>query len=116
VNELDLDRFLAICTAGTEDAAAMADFYLSYMSGQLEALHAAIAEQRIGEIEQIAHRCAGSSATFGMGPMVDPLIALEKRAHSGDLHDALELEHDARTAFAQVEKALRDLVARQSPP
>ena len=115
MTQLDLDRFLAICVAGQEDVGSLADFYLSYMSQQLNALHDAIAAQRIGDVEQIAHRCAGSSATYGMGPLAAPLLALEQQAHAGNLHDALALEQDARRAFAQIERALQDLAAGQPP-
>jgi len=112
VNDLDLDRFVAVC-GPDEDVAEIATFYLTYMSGQLDALHLAIDGRRIAEVEQIAHRCVGSSGTCGMGPIVAPLAELERRARDGNLHDAFVLESAARTALAHIDVALRDFVARR---
>ena len=112
MNDLDLDRFVAVC-GPDEDVAEIAAFYLTYTSGQLDALHAAIDGRRIAEVEQIAHRCVGSSGTCGMGPIVAPLAELERRARDGNLHDAFVLESAARTALAHIDVALRDFVARR---
>jgi len=112
VNDLDLDRFVAVC-GPDEDVAEIAAFYLTYTSGQLDALHAAIDGRRIAEVEQIAHRCVGSSGTCGMGPIVAPLAELERRARDGNLRDAFVLEGAARTALAHIDVALRDFVARR---
>lgn len=114
MSELDVDRFVAICTSAGEDVAALAEFYLSYMSEQLDALRSAIAGDRIAEVRQIAHRCAGSSGTYGMQPIVAPLAALERAARDGDLREAPALERQARAAFEQIETGLRALVSEHT--
>jgi HPt (histidine-containing phosphotransfer) domain-containing protein len=111
---MDLDRFVAISGQDEEDVAALVAFYLTYLTEQLDALRAAINGGRTKEVEFIAHRCAGSSATYGMEPIVGPLAAIERQAHNGDLHGAFALERDARAAFADIEIALRSLVAGAS--
>jgi HPt (histidine-containing phosphotransfer) domain-containing protein len=113
---VNLDRFVAICGHDEEEVAGLVAFYLTYMTEQLGALRAAIDGGQTKEAELIAHRCAGSSATYGMEPIVGPLAAIERQAHNGDLHDALALERDARAAFAEIETALRGLVARRAQP
>ena len=112
MSDLDLERFVAICAAAGEDVAGVAEFYLSYMGEQLEALRSAIGDGRIAEVQQIAHRCVGSSGTYGMQPIVAPLAALERGARDGNLRDAAILEAQTRAAFAQIETALHGLVSR----
>lgn len=114
VSGLDLERFVAICAGAGEDLAGVADMYLTYTSEQLDALRAAIEQGRVADVEQIAHRCIGSSGTCGMGPLVAPLAALERGARDGHLRDALVLEREARAAFEEIELALRALVDRHS--
>lgn len=116
VSGVDLDRFVAISGPSADDVAGLVTFYLTYMTEQLGALRAAIDGGRTRDVELIAHRCAGSSATYGMEPIVGPLAAIERQAHNRDLHDALALERDARAAFAEIETALRGLLARRAQP
>ncbi len=112
---VDLERFVAICGACGEDAAGLAAFYLTYMAEQLDSLRAAIADHRVADVERIAHRCVGSSGTYGLDPIVTPLAALERQAHDGRLENAPALEAGARTAFAQIEAALRTLMTARTP-
>lgn len=115
MSNLDLKRFVETCGPDDGAVAEIVNFYLTYMAGQLDALHAAIAGQCVKDVELIAHRCAGSSATFGMQSIVAPLAAIERQARDGRVDGALALEGEARGAFAEIETALRGLVARQAP-
>jgi HPt (histidine-containing phosphotransfer) domain-containing protein len=114
VSGIDLNRFVAICGQGDEDVAGLVAFYLTYLTEQLGVLRAAIDGGRTKEVELVAHRCAGSSATYGMEPIVGPLAAIERQARNGDLHDAIALERDARAAFVEIEAALRGLLAQRA--
>jgi HPt (histidine-containing phosphotransfer) domain-containing protein len=108
---LDLKRFLDTCGPDDGAVAEMVSFYLTYMTGQLAALDVAIVDGRLKDVELIAHRCAGSNATYGLTPIVAPLVALEQQARGGRLENPDDLERQARAALAEIETALRGLVA-----
>ncbi len=116
MRDIDLDRFLAICGSGEQDVSELVAFFIAYMAEQLGALRAAIDDRRLKDVELIAHRLAGSSGTYGFEPLVGPFAAIERQARDGDLRDALALEREARTIFAAIETALRELTTRRSQP
>lgn len=116
MSSLDLGRFLAICGPAGEDVAEIVAFFVEYMTGQLDALRAAVHDGRVEDVELIAHRCAGSSGTYGLDPLVEPFAAIERRARNGDLTAAPALEREARAVFATIETELRNLPTPRSQP
>jgi PAS domain S-box-containing protein len=73
--------------------------YSKQMAEQVPLLEAAIAEGAAEEVRQIAHRCAGSSASCGMLGVVPPLQDLERMGKERRLADAPR-------AFAELERRL----------
>ena len=94
--------------------AEAADLYLAFLAEQLRLLTDALSNHQLSEIELIAHRCAGSCATYGMDPLVEPMAAMERDAREGRLPDP-SLATAARAACAVIESALRPLAARRVP-
>jgi HPt (histidine-containing phosphotransfer) domain-containing protein len=97
---LDWDRFVSL--SGDEDTAGFVEFYLDYTTEELAALEAAVQRGAVAEVELIAHRLAGTSATAGARAMVAPLAALEKMAHAGSIANAASEVKRARAAFAEI--------------
>ena len=101
---LDWDRFVSL--SGDEDTAGFVEFYLDYTTEELAALEAAVQRGAVAEVELIAHRLAGTSATAGARAMVAPLAALEEMAHAGSIADAASQVERAHAAFGEIRRAL----------
>src|SRR5262249_53743358 len=80
-----------LAAAAGRDEARMHDLvrlYAKQMAEQVPLLEAAIAAGAAGEVRQIAHRCAGSSASCGMIGVVPALRDLERMGKERRLADA----------------------------
>jgi HPt (histidine-containing phosphotransfer) domain-containing protein len=103
---LDWDRFQTLAD-GEDSVRELADFFVPYVAERLDALQAAVDAGTVGEVEQIAHQLAGSTATAGATEIVIPLLALEQMAHDGGLVSADAAVREAQTAFARIREFLQ---------
>jgi CheY-like chemotaxis protein/HPt (histidine-containing phosphotransfer) domain-containing protein len=87
------------------------DIYLAQMSVNLEKLTAAIEAGNAGEINLIAHNCAGTSANCGIVAVVQPLRELERMGKEGPLAGAETLGEQVVSEFQRVKVFLRDNLA-----
>ena len=87
------------------------DIYLVQMSENLEKLTAAIAAGNAGELDLIAHNCAGTSANCGMVAVVQPLRELERMGREGSLAGAEALGRQVVSEFQRVKVFLQDNLA-----
>ena len=84
--------------------------YFSQMGEHLVKLNAAILAESPGEVRQIAHRCAGSSASCGMLALVPLLRDLERLGHEGGLDDAPPIFAELERKFEIVRSQLHEYV------
>jgi HPt (histidine-containing phosphotransfer) domain-containing protein len=77
-------------------------------------LAAAIAAGAAEEVRQIAHRCAGSSASCGMLGVVPPLRDLERMGKEKRLEAATGAFAELERAWRMVADRLRELAAAAS--
>jgi HPt (histidine-containing phosphotransfer) domain-containing protein len=84
------------------------DIYLMQMSENIEKLAAAIEAGNAGELDLIAHNCAGTSANCGMVAVVEPLRELERMGREGSLAGAEALGRQVVSEFQRVKVFLRD--------
>ena len=106
---LDWDRFVSLAGGPGSDVDELARFYVAHTSEELTALDDALRRGAVAEVELIAHRLAGASATAGAHAMVAPLVTLEEMAHAGSIADAAAgLVEQARVAFSLVRGVLAD--------
>jgi CheY-like chemotaxis protein/HPt (histidine-containing phosphotransfer) domain-containing protein len=84
------------------------DIYLAQMSENLEKLTAAIEDGNAGELDSIAHNCAGTSANCGMVAVVQPLRELERMGREGSLAGAEALGRQVVSEFQRVKVFLHD--------
>ncbi len=66
----------------------LADLFVEQTTLQLELLHRAVDDGSTAAVEQIAHRCKGSSATCGADLLAGMFRELESAAHEGHIEDA----------------------------
>ena len=108
---LDWDRFVSLAGGPGSDVSDVDDlarFYLEHTSEELAALDAAVRRGMVADVELIAHRLAGASATAGGQAMVQPLVTLEEMAHAGSIADAARLVDEAHAAFGRIRDVLAD--------
>jgi len=88
------------------------DIYLAQMSENLEKLMAAIEAGNAGELDLIAHNCAGTSANCGMVAVVQPLRELERMGRHESLAGAEALGRQVVSEFQRVKVFLQDNLVR----
>jgi PAS domain S-box-containing protein len=86
--------------------------YLMQMSENLEKLTAAIDADNAGEVDLIAHNCAGTSANCGMVAVVQPLRELERMGREGSLAGAEALGRQVVGEFQRVKVFLQENLAQ----
>jgi CheY-like chemotaxis protein/HPt (histidine-containing phosphotransfer) domain-containing protein len=94
-----------------EELFEILDLYLEQMSENLEKLTAAIEAGNAGEVDLIAHNCAGTSANCGMVAVVKPLRELERLGRAGSLVGAAALGRQAVSEFERLRVFLQENLA-----
>ena len=87
------------------------DIYLVQMSENLEKLRAAIDTGNAGEVDLIAHNCAGTSANCGMVSLVQPLRELEQMGREACLDGAEALSRQVVSELQRVKIFLQENLA-----
>ena len=75
--------------------------YFSETPRQLEALSAAIAENRVTDVRHIVHKASGSSLSLGFTAMAQPLLRLKEMAEQDHLDDGAVALHQELTAHLE---------------
>ncbi|MBI2947224.1 MAG: response regulator [Verrucomicrobia bacterium] len=82
------------------------DLYLQKTSEQMAQMRAALTAGKAADVEMLAHRCKGASATCGITAMQQPMGELEAAGRSGDLSRATEILARAERTFGRVREIL----------
>jgi two-component system, sensor histidine kinase and response regulator len=105
---IDMKRLHLVMGEDPEEVSDILGVYLEQMSESLERLHAAIESGDAGEVDLIAHNCAGVSATCGMVAVVEPLRELERMGRAGRLAGAATLGAQVGREFERIRDFLRE--------
>ena len=84
------------------------DIYLEQMAQNLKNLTVAIAAGNAGEVDLIAHNCAGTSANCGMVAVTQPFRELERMGREGRLDGAEALCRQVFSEFERVKIFLKE--------
>jgi len=106
---VEMDRLLDLGGGSAESLRELVDLYIKQTAEQLAQLEAAVRANKADEVRQVAHSCAGASATLGMVRLVPLLRELERQGKVGRLANAEQLCADAAREF----KRTQDFLARQ---
>ena len=104
---IDFDRLVEM--AGGDEAAIreLTALYLAQTTEELQHLKAAAEAGDVAEVERIAHKATGASATCGMNAIVRLLRELERQGSEGKLSDAVALVAQASEELERI-RALLD--------
>jgi HPt (histidine-containing phosphotransfer) domain-containing protein len=106
-----LQRFTELAPGGPNAVLELVSLFLDQMQEQFGHLRDALARGALSDVELIAHRCAGSSATCGVDHVAEPLRRIEELAAMGTLAGADQLLDEALRAYVRAEDYLRGYAA-----
>jgi two-component system sensor histidine kinase/response regulator len=107
---VDLERLSEFSGGDQANMRELVHLYLTQTQGSLAKLKTSINAGTIAEVQQLAHKTCGASATCGMMRISKPLKELEMQAIAGKLTDAHRLFQQIETDFAE----LRNFLASQN--
>src|SRR5207237_51516 len=105
---VDMERLRLAMGEDPKEVSDIRCGYLEQMSESLERLSAAIESGDAGQVDLIAHNCAGVSANCGMSAVVGPLRELERAGRDGQLACAASLCARVGGEFERVRAFLRE--------
>jgi signal transduction histidine kinase/two-component SAPR family response regulator/HPt (histidine-containing phosphotransfer) domain-containing protein len=105
---VEMDRLLDLSGGSAESLRELLDLYSKQTTEQLAQLESAIRTNHAEAVRQVAHSCAGASATLGMVRMVPLLRELERQGKTGQLSGAEKLYADLAREF----KSGQDFLAK----
>jgi CheY-like chemotaxis protein len=108
---VDVDRMHEMMGDGPVELDEIVNLYLDQMDQNLHKLSAAVASGNHGEVELIAHNCAGTSANCGMTAVAIPLRELEAAGRTGCLDHAPAVLAQANQLFEQTRACLTQHMA-----
>ncbi|MGB7768474.1 MAG: response regulator [Verrucomicrobiia bacterium] len=88
---VEMDRLLDLGGGSLESLLELVALYFEQTTGQLAQLEAAVRANQPETVRQVAHSCAGASATLGMRRLVPLLRELERQGKAGQLTNADQL-------------------------
>ncbi len=103
---VEMDRLMDLGGGDAESLRELMDLYIKQTTGQLAQLEAAIQANNAEEVRQVAHSCAGASATLGMKRLVPLLKELERQGKAGQLTNPEQLCADVAREFGLIQDFL----------
>jgi CheY-like chemotaxis protein/HPt (histidine-containing phosphotransfer) domain-containing protein len=88
---VDIERLAEMAGGDEAGISELIELYFAQTSNQFEQLRAAVEANAHQEVERVAHKAAGASATCGMNAVVPALRELERQGHEGRLIEATAL-------------------------
>jgi signal transduction histidine kinase/CheY-like chemotaxis protein/HPt (histidine-containing phosphotransfer) domain-containing protein len=108
-DDVDLRRLNQAAGNNPAQRRKLLHLYFSETPRQLEALSAAIAENRVTDVRYIVHKTSGSSLSLGFTAMAQPLLRLREMAEQDHLDDGAVALH--RELTAHLERIKKQLAA-----
>jgi two-component system sensor histidine kinase/response regulator len=103
---VEMDRLLDLGGGSAESLRELVELYFKQTIGQLAQLETAVRANQPETVRQVAHSCAGASATLGMRRLVPLLRELERQGKAGQLTSAEQLYADAMREFKRTQDFL----------
>ena len=105
---VDLELLNSIFDNDPEQVREVLALYLEQAGGQVQGIATAIQNAAASDLNHIAHKCAGSSASCGMTRIVPLLRDLERMGKEGDLSNAPQVSAQTQAEFEQIRAFLHE--------
>jgi CheY-like chemotaxis protein len=103
---VEMERLNDLTDGNADSLRELVELYFKQTTKQLAQIEAAVRANKTEEVRQIAHSCAGASATLGMMRFAQLMRDLEREGKSGALTNAARLCQDAASEFKEIKKFL----------
>jgi CheY-like chemotaxis protein len=113
-DSVDMERLMDFTDGNMESFRELVTLYLDQTTQQLEQLEAAVHAQATQQVRQVAHSCAGASATCGMRKLVPLLRELERQGSEEKLQNAGEICEQINREFEVVRTLLTAHLAKHT--
>ena len=107
---VDMARFREVAADNPVQLQSLINLYLRQTTDILRELNTAVQAGSATEIQRLAHKCCGSSATCGVNSLVKTLRDLEKCGHENRMSDAKILQRKLDEQFERVKSFLARFV------
>jgi signal transduction histidine kinase/HPt (histidine-containing phosphotransfer) domain-containing protein len=104
---VEMDRMTDLTDGNQDQLRELVVMYLQQTSKQFAQIDTAIRDGKAEVVRQVAHSCAGASATLGMIHLVPKLRELEKMGGSGILTGAVNIYQGAVCEYDRVQEFLK---------
>jgi HPt (histidine-containing phosphotransfer) domain-containing protein len=108
---LDLELLDENADFGLDDLQDLIQMYLTQADEIMGHLKTAIQAGAATDVDQLAHKLAGSSAVCGVQAMITPLRTLEKQAREGQLAGSEQVLDDAMQRLELCRRLLAEYLA-----
>jgi HPt (histidine-containing phosphotransfer) domain-containing protein len=103
---VDFELLNSIFDNDPDQVREVLNLYLEQASAQIEGMGAAIAAGNAPDLNRLAHKCAGSSASCGMNNIVPLLRELERMGKESQLAEAPEFYGLVQAEFQNIRQIL----------
>jgi HPt (histidine-containing phosphotransfer) domain-containing protein len=103
---VDMERLMEFSDGTTESLRELITLYIDQTGKQLEQLRLAVQDGKASDVRQVAHSCAGASATCGMITLAPLLRELERLGTEQKLEAAPDLCAQCDREFARIRTTL----------
>lgn len=113
--EMPLDRELLEENAelGLDDLHELIELYLAQADELMGGLRTAVKAGAAKDVDELAHKLAGSSAVVGVKAMIEPLRTLEKEARAGVLTNSDQLLAETTERLDLCRRLLNEYMAEK---
>jgi len=111
---VDMERLIDFTDGNMDNLRELITLYLDQTSQQLEQLEAAVQTGAAQDVRQVAHSCAGASATCGMRRLVPLLRELERQGSEEKLTNAVQICEQVNREFEAVRTFLMAHLAKNA--
>lgn len=105
---VDFELLNSIFDNDPEQVREVLALYQEQASLQIEGMATAIGASAAGDLNHLAHKCAGSSASCGMNKIVPLLRELERMGKENQLAEAPEIFGLVRAEFQNIQQCLAE--------
>jgi CheY-like chemotaxis protein/nitrogen-specific signal transduction histidine kinase len=113
-DSVDMERLMDFTDGNMDNFRELVTLYLDQTAQQLEQLEAAVQARATQQVRQVAHSCAGASATCGMRRLVPLLRELERQGSEEKLNNAVEICEQINREFEIVRTLLTAHLAKNA--
>ena len=103
---VDVERVMEFASGDPEGVKELANLYIEQTLSSLSKLKSAILANNIKEVQHLAHRTGGASATCGMMRIAKTFKSMELMASGGSLAGALTLQGQVEREFNEIRNFL----------